>query len=248
MPSREPTSDQTVECPDGGTCHHGCTDKCLRVEVSGPLSGVFPNDRWPRDVRLVPMPRKITRGQLLAQANVEAEHQRERAEANYANVLAMRAQRDDALARAEAAEAALITASKDTQNAKLHLALATLHRDATLLADAAWLVLCEYGSSGVPMVERLAERTARMRDKTLRDLATAAQEHDDSVRRDGLRAGLEQALSLCKQDNDRAFKFRERAGDRVGGVLASRIDYGTDRVMAVADEIEKLIESAKGGK
>jgi len=34
-------------CPDGGACHHSCTDKCYRVECCGPLSGVFPNDEWP---------------------------------------------------------------------------------------------------------------------------------------------------------------------------------------------------------
>jgi|SRR6185437_2933895 len=36
-------------CPDGGTCHHGCLDSenCYRVEACGPLSGVYPGDRWP---------------------------------------------------------------------------------------------------------------------------------------------------------------------------------------------------------
>lgn len=37
-------------CPDGGTCHHGCYASdvsCYRVAYCGPLSGVFPNDRWP---------------------------------------------------------------------------------------------------------------------------------------------------------------------------------------------------------
>lgn len=37
-------------CPDGGTCHHACTRSCFRVDWSGPLSGVYPNDEWPADV------------------------------------------------------------------------------------------------------------------------------------------------------------------------------------------------------
>lgn len=39
-------------CPDGGTCHHGCTAPyCWRVENAGPLSGVYPDDEWPTSVR-----------------------------------------------------------------------------------------------------------------------------------------------------------------------------------------------------
>lgn len=38
-------------CPDGGTCHHGCTTSCFRVATCGPLSDVFPNDEWPVDDR-----------------------------------------------------------------------------------------------------------------------------------------------------------------------------------------------------
>lgn len=38
------------KCPDGGTCHHDCGDVCWRVRTCGPLSGVFPGDRWPDDV------------------------------------------------------------------------------------------------------------------------------------------------------------------------------------------------------
>jgi hypothetical protein len=38
-------------CPDGGTCHHGCTTGCFRVSWAGPLSGVYPGDEWPADVR-----------------------------------------------------------------------------------------------------------------------------------------------------------------------------------------------------
>jgi len=38
-----------VWCPDGGTCHHGCLlpSACWRVNNCEPLSGVFPDDRWP---------------------------------------------------------------------------------------------------------------------------------------------------------------------------------------------------------
>jgi hypothetical protein len=43
-------------CPDGGGCHgpspavtgQPCPDgACYRVRMAGPLSGVFPGDRWP---------------------------------------------------------------------------------------------------------------------------------------------------------------------------------------------------------
>ena len=36
-------------CPDDGVCHgHNCApDNCMRVYSCGPLSGVFPNNRWP---------------------------------------------------------------------------------------------------------------------------------------------------------------------------------------------------------
>lgn len=36
------------ECPDGGACHHNCAPgRCFRVSHAEPLSGVFPDDRWP---------------------------------------------------------------------------------------------------------------------------------------------------------------------------------------------------------
>lgn len=39
-------------CPDGGKCHHKCAPaECFRVQCCGPLSGVYPNDEWPDDVR-----------------------------------------------------------------------------------------------------------------------------------------------------------------------------------------------------
>lgn len=38
-------------CPDGGKCHHLCTQTCWRVSVCEPLSGVYPNDEWPRSVK-----------------------------------------------------------------------------------------------------------------------------------------------------------------------------------------------------
>lgn len=38
-------------CPDGGRCHHGCdAASCFRVRTCAPLSGVFPDDEWPREV------------------------------------------------------------------------------------------------------------------------------------------------------------------------------------------------------
>jgi hypothetical protein len=39
------------KCPDGGACHHGCEGSCWRVSWCGPLSGVFPGDRWPAGLR-----------------------------------------------------------------------------------------------------------------------------------------------------------------------------------------------------
>lgn len=41
-------------CPDGGTCHSvgsECESGCYRVATSGPLSGVYPDARWPDEVR-----------------------------------------------------------------------------------------------------------------------------------------------------------------------------------------------------
>lgn len=38
-------------CPDGGACHHECAPvSCFRVSSCGPLSGVYPGDRWPASV------------------------------------------------------------------------------------------------------------------------------------------------------------------------------------------------------
>lgn len=45
-------------CPDGGYCHGStvaagsapCPEgSCYRVRHAGPLSGVYPGDRWPAD-------------------------------------------------------------------------------------------------------------------------------------------------------------------------------------------------------
>lgn len=47
----EPGDPLPGRCPDGGKCHHGCTTGCWRVSYCGPLSGVYPGDRWPADVR-----------------------------------------------------------------------------------------------------------------------------------------------------------------------------------------------------
>lgn len=38
-------------CPDGGTCHHECTGPCFRVQHCAPLSGVYPRDQWPEEVK-----------------------------------------------------------------------------------------------------------------------------------------------------------------------------------------------------
>lgn len=44
------------KCPDGGWCHHGCVGRCCRVDSSGPLSGVYPDDKWPAE--MFPAPRE----------------------------------------------------------------------------------------------------------------------------------------------------------------------------------------------
>lgn len=38
-------------CPDGGTCHHLCAEACFRVLTCGPLSGSFPGNTWPEEMR-----------------------------------------------------------------------------------------------------------------------------------------------------------------------------------------------------
>lgn len=39
------------DCPDGGRCHHGCVPReCFRVRACGPLSGVYPGNRWPGEI------------------------------------------------------------------------------------------------------------------------------------------------------------------------------------------------------
>jgi hypothetical protein len=50
------------KCPDDGVCHHGCAPgPCFRVKMAGPLSGAYPDDDWPQDVRQ-------------AEANLAVEH------------------------------------------------------------------------------------------------------------------------------------------------------------------------------
>jgi hypothetical protein len=39
-----------LDCPDGGTCHHECNLSCWRVATCGPLSNVYPGDKWPAEV------------------------------------------------------------------------------------------------------------------------------------------------------------------------------------------------------
>lgn len=41
-----------MNCPDGGTCHHSCVERCWRVRNAGPLSAAgYPGDQWPEGVR-----------------------------------------------------------------------------------------------------------------------------------------------------------------------------------------------------
>jgi hypothetical protein len=60
--------DDDTRCPDGGACHHLCAlangpRRCVRVQNSGPLTGVFPGDRWPDAVLtangITPPPRLV---------------------------------------------------------------------------------------------------------------------------------------------------------------------------------------------
>lgn len=39
-------------CPDGGACHHRCEtmQRCFRVRACAPLSGVYLNDEWPKEL------------------------------------------------------------------------------------------------------------------------------------------------------------------------------------------------------
>jgi hypothetical protein len=59
---RDPESKRI--CPDGGTCHHKCALGCWRVDVCGPLSGVYPDDAWPESVTSVNPPYQQTGGTL----------------------------------------------------------------------------------------------------------------------------------------------------------------------------------------
>lgn len=65
MPTWNPPGSRRAElkperkwCPDDGTCHHNCEvypgRSCWRVHNAGPLSGVFPDDEWPR-----PLPERV---------------------------------------------------------------------------------------------------------------------------------------------------------------------------------------------
>lgn len=41
-----------MDCPDGGTCHHSCVERCWRVRNAGPLSAAgYPGDQWPEQVK-----------------------------------------------------------------------------------------------------------------------------------------------------------------------------------------------------
>lgn len=40
-------------CPDRGACHHRCeAPVCYRVVAAGPVSGYYPDDVWPHQVRM----------------------------------------------------------------------------------------------------------------------------------------------------------------------------------------------------
>lgn len=64
-------------CPDQGTCHHECinSDLCFRVRSCEPLSGVYVDNRWPRNVLLRALmatdARAFAAEQKLAQLTVE---------------------------------------------------------------------------------------------------------------------------------------------------------------------------------
>lgn len=44
------------QCPDGGTCHHSCTEACWRVGTCEPLSAAGWGDTWPSHVRREHLP------------------------------------------------------------------------------------------------------------------------------------------------------------------------------------------------
>lgn len=47
----EPSGAVMTECPDGAQCHRECVaPACIRVATCGPMSRVFPSDRWPHEV------------------------------------------------------------------------------------------------------------------------------------------------------------------------------------------------------
>jgi hypothetical protein len=49
---RTPHDHPPRACPDQGRCHHECPPgACFRVHCCGPLSGTYPGDTWPAEVR-----------------------------------------------------------------------------------------------------------------------------------------------------------------------------------------------------
>lgn len=55
-------------CPDDGVCHHACAAaECFRVRACGPLSNVFPGDRWPDHVLAA---HGVIRGRVIPMAGV----------------------------------------------------------------------------------------------------------------------------------------------------------------------------------
>ncbi len=56
---RPPLEPGERRCPDDGRCWHGCGPAgsgCFRVACCGPLSGVFPDNEWPAEVRAAENP------------------------------------------------------------------------------------------------------------------------------------------------------------------------------------------------
>jgi hypothetical protein len=66
-------------CPDGGSCHHTCQTAaaCFRVQAAGPLSGVFPDDRWP--LACCPQPKPAAPAGLEPDPEVRAAEVRQQA-------------------------------------------------------------------------------------------------------------------------------------------------------------------------
>lgn len=56
-----------MNCPDGGHCHHECTDSCWRVHTCVPLTASGWDD-WPPEVRAANPPVLRSENVLIAPA------------------------------------------------------------------------------------------------------------------------------------------------------------------------------------